>query len=452
MSNTTNTDSFDDIDAELNEDLASLSDDIDAELAEDQPAKEQSDNLNKLTTAMRALDYTGGFTRSKLAQLAGLVKQEEIDRALKLKGDFPSSDELLGRSGAPKGKLRSAAGFIGDIVIDPSMGAGLVGKLAKPGWKLANAIRHIGRPAGSMTATAGKALYKSGFKELDLAARTAGKGEKAVSDVAWKHKDKLGSYDPRTIRLSDRYNKLMAELKSNRDKIRDAAEEAGAIFDPEKHSKKFIDYIEHLKKDPLTAPTGDDLLKLAGEYAERGKVPISTAEQWKENAMNAARSQYKNPITPNIPLARAHKVRGSEIRHGIVDEIDSVIPGQGSVYDAVNEDLGALLTGSGRMESNVGKAVRSNVFTPVDAMLGTVSTASQGAKAGVEAMAAKKLADVMKFPGPRTSVGYAMDNYGRSALMLPLLKRLGIEQDRSDIWGQIFNQEGLEKDRSKLQR
>ena len=84
--------------------------------------------------ALKALDYTSGIGRTAAAGIADLAAMPYFlaggedyagvtrsgDFTRMLKGDAPTTEELLTRAGMDDGGLKSTIGFIGDVGLDPA--------------------------------------------------------------------------------------------------------------------------------------------------------------------------------------------------------------------------------------------------------------------------------------------------------------------------------------------
>jgi hypothetical protein len=212
----------------------------------------------------RGMDLPGGPMRMGLASVAGqltgkpnVVTDEDFKNAAV--GNAPSSDEYMQRLGVPEGpsvgipftdkriSARNAAGFVGDVVTNPLtyVGGGLLGA------------------AGEGTAAAGKGMYRSAFKPLDLEAASAGKGESAVSDLMLKSRVSGSSKE-----IFNQMNNIGEKLLQGRNDILKRATRAGAEVDMNKAVGEAQTYIDQLKKidNPETREAVRMLEARIGEY------------------------------------------------------------------------------------------------------------------------------------------------------------------------------------------
>lgn len=128
-----------------------LPDDIEKEF-------EQGDLLGP---GIRALDATGGFIRTGLMNVAGLlsgkgniVSEDDVRRVAE--GSAPQTEEYLGRLGMPEGKARTGLGFAGDVVTGSPRAIGDVFSGGKA--MLSKASGRFGRPTTEEIEKAAAAL------------------------------------------------------------------------------------------------------------------------------------------------------------------------------------------------------------------------------------------------------------------------------------------------------
>lgn len=156
--------------------------------------------------ALKALDYTSGIGRTAamgitdLARLAGsgfdLENFEPTaqvgDFTRMVKGEAPTTEEMLERSGMEEGALRTGLGFAGDVALDPATyltaGVGAAAKLGKLGTALTAADQAVGAGLKGI----GK-VYKGTTREVM---------PRIASAISGTDVDALKSYikDPETVK------------------------------------------------------------------------------------------------------------------------------------------------------------------------------------------------------------------------------------------------------------
>jgi len=160
---------------------------------------------------MRALDYTGGLTRTAIAGAADpfvegdLVNQDDVINALK--GKAVTTEEVLDRSGMEDGALRTGLGFAGDVALDPttymSGGISALAKLGKAG-KLGKVAALAAAPSVISSELLGKAV-----------GATAGKAYKGSRDMAMKGFGVISGADPKGVKEFVKNKETILKISEN---------------------------------------------------------------------------------------------------------------------------------------------------------------------------------------------------------------------------------------------
>lgn len=169
--------------------------------------KEESSILSDVgSAALKALDYTSGAGRTAAMGVADLARltasgfdfdnfkptSRPGDFTRMVKGEAPTTEEMLDRSGMEEGALRTGIGFAGDVALDPATyltaGVGAAAKLGKLGTALTAADKVVGAGLKGI----GKA-YKGA---------TRGAATKVASAISGTDVDALKAYikDPEAVK------------------------------------------------------------------------------------------------------------------------------------------------------------------------------------------------------------------------------------------------------------
>lgn len=237
-----------------------------------------------LDVGLKTLDMPGGIART-LVQGAtdipyylrtGETVTKPEDYINMLKGEAPTSEEFMARQGIEPGAARTAVGIAKDIALDPMtyMTLGASG-LAKG------------------TANAGKKLYKSGLKAIDLEAAKYGK--EPVSDLLMRE-GVTGSAEQIQKRMDD----LAEAYKSQRDVVLKKADEAGGRVNMKKAMAPLREKINYIRKtdDPNLQKVADVMEADLQQYLDLDRAAyseISYKPKSEEILSLPVQSEYKAP-------------------------------------------------------------------------------------------------------------------------------------------------------------
>jgi hypothetical protein len=354
-----------------------------------------------LEMAGRTLDLPGGIART-LYQGAvdipyylrtGNTVTKPEDYKNMLTGNAPTSEEFMARQGIEDTGGRTAVGLAKDIALDPmtymTLGAA---------------------PLARGTAKAGKSIYKSGLKAIDLEAAKYGK--EPVSDILMKE-GVTGSAE----QIQKRIDELAEGYKRERDYILKKADEAGGQVSMKEAMAPLKTKIDDIRasKDPALQSVADTMDEDLAKYVELGEdIKPSVGSSYKSSVYNQIPgSNYANATqTPVGKSLQKEKARG------LKDAVETAVEKSTGKQNAaelkeLNDKLGRMLTSRKKAGMEAAKEINKNAFTSVDAMI-----AGLGGDNAVKGLALKKAADIAKMTGPRTKVGKAMVDNAESLGLL----------------------------------
>lgn len=240
-----------------------------------------------LDVGLKTLDMPGGVARvawtglEDIPALTGMTDREptgkypeDIYRALK--GEAPTSDEYMARQGVEPGAARTAVGIVKDIALDPmtymTLGAA---------------------PLAKQTAKAGKSIYKSGLKAIDLEAAKYGK--EPVSELLMRE-GVTGSAEQIQKRMDD----LAEGYKTQRDAVLKAADEAGGRVNMKEAMAPLREKINYIRKteDPNLQRVADVMEADLNQYLDLDRAAyseISYKPKSEEILSLPVQSEYKAP-------------------------------------------------------------------------------------------------------------------------------------------------------------
>ena len=277
-----------------------------------------------LDMGMRALDYTAGLGRVSAAGLSelvslgesGVTRSDDIMRALK--GEAPTTEEYLERSGMEEGALRTGLGFVGDVALDPATylsggtaAAAKIPRLAKvltaadklteiplkgiaKGYK--GLTRGIAPQAASAISGVDESALKSYLKNPKAAQLVSEQGEESVANEklfnAWDKVQDSKAFLGKRINEEIRESGKMVDVSNVKDKLQKNITD---LYNTPGLSSAEVDYLndlKQLKEDLFTAinpKTGDS-------YEVRDLVDASTASRIKDT-ISGMGDLIKDPAT-----------------------------------------------------------------------------------------------------------------------------------------------------------
>lgn len=428
--------------------------DPDAYLSEGESTAHKILNSKPVQYGLRGLDYLGGMGRVAASGIAGLIDPKilKADDVLRMiKGQAPSTKEYMERAGVPQGgslsdvlpnafsppgsggipslsrpekggpldvTARGAAGFAGDVALDPltylTMGVGNAAKAAaQGGQKLSMADRLgqlIARPAGTTLDAAGSKIYNSGLKNVDKVITSSKVGKEAIAPELM-NAGKWGNAQT----LADANQALRSEAGRTIGNVAQKASEKGAVVDMLPATEEAWKLAMKMKESPRpeVVKAGEDAAELLTSYVKRGKVPVDEAMKWATEANKFASRKAFAPLT--AADATYGEALDRAIGQGIAGEASSAI--KGSVPELhpdflkANQVYGSAKAAGKPFETEVSKEATKNPISAIDGMI-LASSAGSAALHNPSTMmtllgtyAGKKAAQGMNTMAGRTGAG-----------------------------------------------
>lgn len=360
----------------------------------------------------RTLDFPGGLGRVAWTALedipaaTGMVDREttgqypeDIYRALQ--GTAPTSEEYLKRQGAPDTTSTKATGIALDILKDPTTYMG---------------IAPLKQLLSRASQKAGKNIYKSGLKAIDIEAAKYGK--EPVSDVLLKE-GITGSAEEIQKKMDD----LARSYKSEVDSILKKADEAGGTVSMREAMEPVQQKINSIRatRDPNLQKLADTMEKDLQQYYKLERptdtVMATTKPVTPSQASGFKSSEYSKigdeayKEASQTPVGKSlQKTKARGLKEAVEKSVEKV-SGKQSAEELrqLNDKLGRLLTTDEKAIQEAAKEIRKNAVTSVDAPLAVLDP---------KAAIMKKLADVSKMTGPRTKAGKALMDRAKSNLLI----------------------------------
>ena len=398
--------------------------------SEPEPEEEPGVGSQALDMGMRALDWAGGMGRmsaSGYVDLYNLATDQpllnEPDTFQKaLKGQAPTTEDYLQKSGMEDSVGRAALGFVGDVALDPttymSGGATAIPKLTK--------LQKLMNPAGTVADVVGNKMIASGVSKIDETLELAGKGklsdimiEEGIVGTNKQIKKKLG-------KLSNRFAK-------DRKAMYESVEAAGGKVDTTKIMDEFAQYT-----DKFRAKTGNEIGdQIAGQMEEQllkalpdaSEITLKQASNIKSQVRKSLPETFYGPFgnVKDEYKAGVDKI-SSLFQKNIEEAAETALPGMGQTIAKKNKDWSVLLDADSPLGREARNASGKNYITSVDAMVGAGTFVGAGKQGAGTMLAAKKLADAMKTTAVRTVGGREVKNIGKA--LDPMIRRGLINYNR----------------------
>lgn len=415
-----------------NKDYSSLSEEGLKTISGGDKPKEKSTVQNVVS----ALDYLGGMTRTGAAALVGQAGQEEWERAKR--GEAPSTSEYLEKAGASKwGSLsdvlpslysetgdewtklkkggalditgRGAAGFVGDVALDPlTYLSGGATALAKSGAVKAapKAVQYAAKtadialnPIQKALEKGGKSLYKGGFKKIDT--RLAEKNIEPLSEYMYKQ-NVVGGLETVLNRMEARQKELMAQ----RAPIYEAIEKAGGTVDPYEAARPAMETLIQKARLPYAKGEVEKGLEFLAQADK--PLPISVASEQKTALYDMLPA---TAFDPSGRLTSSGKELLQDLSSGykkaIEETAEKTIPGSGKNISDINKEYGVYASAMKPTRSEISKEGRKDILSQVKGAMAVINP---------KAMAAMYGAQAVNSPYFRSTVGLAT---GKGAAKIP---------------------------------
>lgn len=376
--------------------------------------------------ALRSLDYERAAGAALLAKALGQYNPEEFSKALKMKGNIPSSRDLYERAGLAD--KDSIGGFLGgmatDIATSPSTYASLgssallknfpkAAKLASSAKWLNPVGEAVNQGVGKALKSGGSAWYKSAFSKLDDIARDTG-AKQMPSDLAKEAKIKGWTSDS----IKNQFKDLLGGFEGERQ----ALLQAGNIpFDEQSFAQPVLEEIKKLGMSRLP---------------EDNKRAI----------------ELSNWLTQTMDNIKSRGPMSAEETNILRQRIDKNMPSMYSGESNAAKDIGLAKSGAARSEAARMSADPARFMdlgqkqkTIIDTLAKQEDMAAKGfnldsigafdvglAMYDPRLFAVKKAAEVATKQGPRTMVGSGAEATGNFLLKNPWLIKTPIRQSFVD--------------------
>lgn len=370
--------------------------------------------------AIGALDYPAGVARTAIAEspqgkllrgatalALGGEQPQPLEAGLleALKGQAPGVESYLAQAGVPKGPEvagitpRGAAGFVGEAALDPLNVLG-VGAARK----------------------AGKAIYKSAFKEADKVASRFGK-RMMPSDVLLEEgiTGTANQVAKKSVTQVNKYGKAREALVAEADAM-GAVIDNRTVFAPA--AKKISQWLS--SPDPNQQRAAKKGMKFLEDYAKeipahrRNNLTVSEALQMKSNIYDDIGEAGYDTLRSSRKGKELMRDLGRGFRQATEEAVESST-GKGDVLIDLNERMGSLLTATKTLNKKALKGLRKNVVTKIDLL--SMAYSPKMTLFG-------KIADAMKSSWVRTKAGKAIRDVAPVAE--PALRRSLINLQREE--------------------
>ena len=389
--------------------------------------------MGGLDAAGRALDYTGGFMRAGLANVAGMtgdvlqgqnplaeppvVTPEDLKLAAVGKG--PPSAEYLRRLGVPEGgslggvTMRGATGFALDVATDPLT---VIAKTVKQIPYLSKLLNAPGKGSEAL----GKAVYKSSVSaaEKKLAAKgLIDKGTKPIGDALLEAGAPVGGLETLAKKVDD----IAGSMGEIRQGLYDKVAEKGITIDTSFGLRRAEGVLEQVRKHPPLRPLADELQGMMDLYKAEGRVPVELISTWKTGLYDSL---------PTGAFAKGGKLAGSakQFKAALALDFKELIEqagnkaeqGLGDAIEALNSKWGTLLDAQKR--NVMGGSPGGGLGRMID---GAVLAAG-----GIKGYAVKKAYELGTSASAKTAVGKALMTAGRNDLANRLARQALVQTTR----------------------
>jgi hypothetical protein len=380
--------------------------------------------------AVNPTNLQGFPTTSEMLARAGVGEKGSLSDVLPQLFETPGGEEDDSWLVPNKGGLlditgRGTMGLATDIGIDPLTYAsgGLLG-LARGGGKVAEGLLPITRAMKR----SGKRVYKSGLTPVVQAGEDFGK------DVAETYFDLGIRGAPR--KMEQQAEGALSRLKGESDAILAESVNKGSKANVMDVLKAQTDRINKMVAEggSLTKKEGETMINdLFERYVRSAEADPAQITKWKEALYQGIpNSAYREGARTSLERGLDKQFAG-DLRSTAESLVDMATPGKGAKLKDVNRKRGDLLTTRKAMERMVKRADNvPNPFTPYPTNatewmlllggggLGLLGDTAHGIGLGPTVVAAKRMTDIAKSPGLRTSIGYNMAKAADNPFIAPI--------------------------------
>jgi hypothetical protein len=389
----------------------------------------------------RALDYGRGVAVTTAAQGAELIDQAmgggESEKPMDIvsgddwkntfKGKAPSLDEYLRRMGVPEGgslkfgdtkiTARGAAGFTGDMAMDPLTAVAKLVKQIPYLHKLINA-------PGAASEALGEAIYKTATSTADakLVKKGAAKlGTRPVGEALIDAGAPIGG----AVKLAEKVNAQAQLMGKMRKGLYDRATELGVTIDTGYPLKRAEAVLKEMQENPGLRGAASELMRMMDAYKTEGKVSIDMLSKWKTQLYESLPKSVWGANGKLTTQAKKFKAAlAADFRHIIVEAGNKAERGLGDSINTINDKWGLLLDATDPMTA---QAVAAS------GKLGQMIDGAVLASGSASAYATKKAFDMAMSPYAKTLAGKALMAAGKNDLVNRAVRQSFAEKQRPTL-------------------
>ncbi len=414
--------------------------------------KEPSIPMRALDAIVKALDYTGGAARAAVASPLNLtgkdvVNWDETKQALGGRAPFPSTSDYLERAGVPAGAslsdaipqiysptgeglplqkggmfdptVRGAAGFVGDVALDPLTYASMGTSAASKAGKMSLAQRAL-NPIESAAKNSGEGFYKSAFKNIDKDLVPLGKDPISDKLLQTGFTGNMQDAAKANLALQDVAGKGIGATTKEAANLGAKTDLLGATSDAQKLLEKFraSPNIEIQAMADKLEPLVQGYVSKGAEAAKdivgpgRPMVPVNEANAWKSELYKKLKDFAYKTQTPS-EKQQIEKSLANGLNQGVLNSTEAVSPDLAQRLAEYNSTFGSSRKAESSFLREAKKEVTKNPITAIDMMIGGAGVGAsykdpEHAPEYLAALGLKKLGGAILSTRGRTMIGKGM--------------------------------------------
>jgi hypothetical protein len=295
----------------------------------------------------------------------------------------------------------------------------------------------MGTPISDAAESSGAAIYRNPFRKADLAALDAGKGPRAVSQLAMDNGIWGGSQEA----LEAQLRQLMKEKGAAAGAIEDANRTKAVIPTAKVVTPAMNSAFEDaFAVSPQRAAMGQKIFNELGELAvDRPNIELDDLIQYKRDQQRLADAmkQYDNPgVTPD-PTGNAaiegplRQENASAATRAIEESFDAANPGTGGKYHRLNSEYGTARAGLPGMNSSTKSEMLQSIL-PNSMDIPVMGATAYATHSPVDVAAAYLASKAVQSPAVQTGGGLLLNRLGQSGIIDPTVREAGLQRYRKD--------------------
>lgn len=397
------------------------------------PPGKQVYSKEEILDAINPTNLKGFPTTSEMLARAGVKEKGALSDIFPGVYATPGGDQEIPWYQPEKGGLldvtgRGTIGLAGDIASDPL--TYLTGGLAAVPRVGSKALRRSAMPITSTLSRAGKSIYESGIRPLIQAGEDFGK------DVGKSFYEMGIRGSPK--KMQEQAERIALQMKNEADTLARAAAEKGAAIPAKDMLQEQFSRIdaEVGKVGGLTEKEGQAIKKdLFERFAKTHDLSPEQVIQGKENIYTGMPSSaYREGARTGVER-KLDKAFANQLKTTAEKLVEEATPGAGKKLAEANVKRGDILTTRKALDrmvkraENVPSALTPWPTSPTEWMLalggsglGVLGDTAHGIGLGPAAVAGKRMADLTRAPGFRTSLGYGLRKGAESPLLAPIVE------------------------------